>query len=108
MALPVGKGIEAGAGPGIIIYLTEDFVHDYLKDSIKAAGIIMVISMAFDHPPQISHLMSHNQKLMTNMGNVPNIGMKMRKMSNRVMVIMRMRVTYLLRTIKQLCQCFLQ
>ena len=70
-ALPVGKGIEAGAGPGIIICLTEDFVHDHHKDSIKAAGIIMVISMAFDRPPQTSHLMSHNQKLMTTWGTLP-------------------------------------
>ena len=70
-ALPVGKGIEAGAGPGIIICLTEDFVHDHHKDLIKAAGIIMVISMAFDRPPQTSHLMSHNQKLMTTWGTLP-------------------------------------
>ena len=29
---PVGKGIEAGAGTGIIIPITEDLVHDHHKD----------------------------------------------------------------------------
>ena len=109
MVRPVGKDIVAGAGKGIIIRITEDLVLDHHKHSIKAAGIIMVISMAIDHPPQTSYLMPRNQTLMTNMRNAPNIGMKMRRMSNsRVMVTMRMWVTCSLRTSKQLRQCLLQ
>ena len=87
MVQQVDKEIEAGAGTGIIIHITKDLVHDHHKDSVKTLGIIMVISMAVDHPPQISHLMPHNQKLMTNMRNASNRDMKMRRMSNRVMVI---------------------
>ena len=44
------KGIEAEASTGIIIRITEDLVHDLHKDSVKAAGIIMVISMVVDNP----------------------------------------------------------
>ena len=61
MALPVGKGIEAGAGTGIIIRITEDLVHNHNKDSIKTLGIIMVISiMAVDYPPETSHIIPQN------------------------------------------------
>ena len=106
---PVGKDIVAGAGTGIIICITEDLVLDHHKHSIKAVGIIMVTSMAVDFPPQISHLMPHNQTLMTNMRNAPNIAMKMRRKSNsRMMVTMKMWVTCSLRTSKQLCLCLLQ
>ena len=109
MVHPVGKDIVAGAGTGIIVRITEDLVLNHHKHSIKAAGIIMVISMAVDHPPQTSHLMPHNQTLMTNMRNAPNIGMEMRRMSNsRMMVTMRMWVICSLRTSKQLCQQLLQ
>ena len=109
MVRPVGKDIVAGAGTGVIICITEDLVLDYHKHSIKAASIIMVISVAVDHPLQTSHIMPHNQTLMTSMRNAPNIEMKMRRMSNsRVMVIMRVWVTCSLRTRKQLCQCLLQ
>ena len=92
----------------IIIRITKDLASDYHKDSLKAAGIILVISVVVDHPPQASHLMSHNQKSMTNMGNASSIGVKMRRMSNRVIVTMRMWVTCLIRTSKQSCQCLLQ
>ena len=102
MVLLVRKDVEAGAGTGIIIPITENLAHDHHKDSVKAAGIIMVISMAFSYPPQTFHLMPHNLILMTNIRNVPNIGMTMKKMSNRVMVTIRMWVTNLLRTSKQL------
>ena len=108
MVLPVDKGIEAEAGREIIISITEELVHNHQKDSVKAVGIIIVISMAVNQPPQISRLMPHNQSLMTNMKNAPNIGMKMRTVSNRVMVTMRMWVTCLLKPSKQLCQCLLQ
>ena len=60
MVLPVDKGIKAGANTWIIISITDDPAHDPHKGSVKAAGIIMVISMAVNHPPQTSHLMSHN------------------------------------------------
>ena len=33
VALPVGKGIEAGESTGVIIPITEDLVHDRHKDS---------------------------------------------------------------------------
>ena len=69
----------------------------------------MAISMAVDFSPQTSHLMPHNQTLMTNMRSVTNIEMKMRRISNsRVMVTMKMWVACLFRTSKQLCQCLLQ
>ena len=68
----------------------------------------MVICMVVDHLPQTSHLMTRNQKLMTGMGSTPSIGIKMIRMSNRVMETMRMWVTYLIGTSKQLCQCLLQ
>ena len=68
MVRPVGKDIVAGAGTGIIIRITEDLVLDHHKHSIKAAGITMVISIAVDHPPKTSHLMPHNQTLMTKHG----------------------------------------
>ena len=95
MVRPVGKDIVAGAGTGIITRITEDLVLDHHKYSIKAAGIIMVISMVVDHPPQSSHLMPRNRRLMTNMRSAPNIGIKTMRMSNsRVMVTMKMWITY--------------
>ena len=68
----------------------------------------MVISTAVDHPPQTSHLVPRNQKLMTNMRNAPNTGMKMKRMSNRIMVTMRMWETRLVKTSKHMCHCLLQ
>ena len=57
VVFPVGKGIEVGADTGIIIPITEDFTHDHHKDSVKAAGIIILISMAINHPLQAPHSM---------------------------------------------------
>ena len=74
----------------------------------KVAGVIMVICIVVDHLPQTSYLMTRNQKLTTGMGSTPSIGIKMMRMSNRVMETMRMWVTYLIGTSKQLCQCLLQ
>ena len=36
MVLPVGKGIKARGGTGIIISITEDLAHDHHKDLVKA------------------------------------------------------------------------
>ena len=68
----------------------------------------MVIGMAVDHPPQISHLMPHNRILMANTRNASNIVMIIRSMSSRVAVTMRMWGTCLLRTTKQLQKFHLQ
>ena len=102
MVFPVGKGIKVGAVTGIIIPITGDLVHNHHKNSVKAAGVFMVISMALNHPPKISHLMPHNPILMVNTRNAPNIRMIMGMMSKKVVITMRMWVTCLLRTSKQL------
>ena len=101
MVFPVGKGIKVGADTDIIIPITEDFTHDHHRDSVKAAGIIMLISMAISHPLQAPHSMPHNPILLTNTKNAPNMGMIMRRLSNRVVVTKRMWVTCLLKTSKQ-------
>ena len=79
---PVGKRVKAGACTGCIIPIKEDLLQDPYKYSVKAADTIMV--------------------------NAPTIGMIMVRMSNSVMVTLRMRVTCLLRTSKELCQCLQQ
>lgn len=90
LVFPLGKAIKAGAGTGIIILIIEDPIHDHHGDLVNAARIIMVISMAADHPAQISHLMAQNSILMRNTRSATNIGMIMRRMSNRLVVTMRM------------------
>ena len=79
---PVGKRVKAGACTGCIIHIKEDLLQDPYKYSVKAADTIMV--------------------------NAPTIGMIMVRMSNSVMVTLRMRVTCLLRTSKELRQCLQQ
>ena len=74
---PVGKDIKAEVDKRIIIPIMKDPAHYHNIDLVKAAGIIMVISMAADHPLQTSHLMSHKPILMKNTRNAHNIGMKM-------------------------------
>ena len=78
------------------------------QNSVKSSRHYYGYQHGSRSPSQISHLMPRNQILMTNMRNAPTIGMKMRRMCNRVLVIIRMWVTYLLGTSKQLCQCLLQ
>ena len=107
MLFPVGNGIKAGVDTKIIITITKYFAQNHYKDSVKAVGIIMAISMMVSQPPQISHLMPHNPILMIKIRNTPNIGMIKSRMSYRVVVTMRMSVTCLLRTSKQLRQCLL-
>ena len=41
----IGKDIKSGAGTGIIILITENLACNHHKDSIKVAGIIIVISI---------------------------------------------------------------
>ena len=69
VVFPVGKGIEAGAGTGIIIPITEDFTHHHHKDLVKASSIIILINMAIDQPPQTPQLMPHNPILIINIKN---------------------------------------
>ena len=54
MVFPVGKDIKAAEDTGIITSITEDLAHDRHKDSVKAADIIMVISMVVNDSPQTS------------------------------------------------------
>ena len=61
----------------------------------------MVISMALDHPPQISNLMAQNRILMTKTKHTSNIVIIIRRMISRVVVTMRMWVTCLGRTRKR-------
>ena len=63
---PLGKAIKAGVGTGIIILIIEDPIHDQHGDLVNVARIIIGISMAADHPPQISHLMAQNSILTRN------------------------------------------
>ena len=75
---------------------------------IKSSRHYTVISMAVDHPPSISHLISLNWMLMMNTRNTPITMMLIRKMSCKVVVTIQIWVTCLLRSRKQLHKLYIR
>ena len=60
----------------VIILFTEDPAHDCHRYLVKAADIIVVISMAADHLLQTSYLIFQNPKLMTSKRITLNVGIR--------------------------------